>query len=78
METVYYLKGGRYYSESTAVLEILKDLSEFWGLFAVFKVIPRSFRDKTYRYISKKRYVFFGKRTTCYMPTHENKKIFLT
>ena len=78
METVYYLKGGRCYRESTAVLEILKDLGGIWGLFAIFKLIPSVLRDKTYRYISKKRYVFFGKRTTCYMPTHENKKIFLT
>lgn len=78
MESVVYVKSNQSFRESTAVLEILKELGGIWKIFLVLKIIPKTIRDKIYRFISKKRYHIFGTRNTCYLPTPENKKRFLT
>jgi len=78
IETVIYLKENECFRESTAVLEILKDLGGLWTFASVLKLIPGTLRDGFYRFIAKKRYRFFGKRTTCFIPTPENQKRFLT
>jgi len=78
MESIIYLKENLYFRESSAVLEILTDIGGIWKLVAVLKLIPKPIRDKIYRIIAKRRYSYFGKRTTCLLPTPENKKRFLT
>ena len=78
MESVVYLKGSVCFRESSAVLEILKDLGGIWKLFSVFELIPIPIRDGIYRFIAKNRTRTFGKRASCYSPTHENQKRFLT
>lgn len=78
METVIYLKGNKCFQKSTAVLEILKDLGGIWSIFSLFKLIPKHIRDYVYQFIARKRYKFFGKRTTCLMPTSELQKRFLS
>ena len=78
MESIVYLKGTVNYRESSAVLEILNDLGGIWKLFSVFKLIPNPIRDGIYLFIARKRYRYFGKRASCYLPTHENQKRFLT
>jgi len=77
-ETVVYIKGNHFFLESTAVLEILKDIGGIWKLFVLLKVIPKIIRDSIYRFIAKKRYLYFGKRASCLLPTPENQKRFLT
>lgn len=78
METVVYIKANQCYTESSAILEIIRELGGAWKIFSVLKIIPAPVRDKIYRFISKKRYGIFGTRSSCYLPTPENKKRFLT
>jgi len=78
MESILYLKDNQFFQESTAVLEILIDLGGFWKIVAVLKLIPKPIRDYFYQLIAKRRYRYFGKRSTCMLPTNENKKRFLT
>jgi predicted DCC family thiol-disulfide oxidoreductase YuxK len=78
IESVVFVKSTHFYRESSAVLEITNELGGIWKLFSIFKIIPRPIRDKIYHFISKKRYAIFGTRSSCYLPTPENKKRFLT
>jgi len=78
METLIYLKENDCFRESSAVLEILKDLGGLWTFASILKLIPVSLRNGFYRFIAKKRYRIFGKRTSCFIPTPENQKRFLT
>jgi len=78
METVIYLKGNQCFQKSSAVLEILNDMGGVWKIFVVFKLIPKPIMDGIYQFIAKKRYRYFGKRVTCYLPGAENQKRFLT
>ena len=78
MDSVIYLKGNLAYRESSAVLEILKDIGGIWKLAGILRYIPLPIRDRFYQFIAKRRYRYFGKRASCLLPTPENKKRFLT
>jgi len=76
INTIVYIKNNQAFIESEAVLEILTNLGGIWRIFGVLRLIPRSLRDKIYRYIASKRYSLFGKRTSCFLPTPEDEKRF--
>ncbi|MDX1538048.1 thiol-disulfide oxidoreductase DCC family protein [Arsukibacterium sp.] len=75
--TLVLIKQGKAYVWSDAALEIAKDLSGYWSLFRVLKVIPRPFRDWCYRLFARNRYKMFGKASQCRVPTAADKDRFL-
>lgn len=64
-DTVVLIKEDKAFTESTAVLKILKKLSHFSKYFYIFIIIPKVMRDFIYRLIAKNRYIFFKNNTTC-------------
>lgn len=70
-------KEGKLYNKSRAALEIAKNLSGFWFLLYIFKIIPRFISDGVYDLIAKNRYKWFGKRDTCRVPTSQLQERFL-
>ncbi len=58
MDTIRYLKNGRVYERSEAILNILRDLGGFWKISFLFRLIPRVLRDKMYDLIATNRYRF--------------------
>lgn len=73
-DTIVYVKGDKYYLQSSAILNILKDLGGVWRLFYAFIIIPRFIRDLVYRIIAKWRYKIFGKRESCTISNYEIKE----
>lgn len=71
------LLGDKVYRESTAALQVLKMLGGFWSLFYVFIIVPAFIRDGVYRFISRNRYRWFGKKNACMIPTPELRARFL-
>ncbi len=69
--TVVYVKNGVPYLKSKAVLEIIRDLGCCWNLLYILIIIPPFIRDFMYNFIAKKRYIIFGKRESCMVPTSE-------
>ncbi len=61
-------KNNRYYSKSTAILYILKDLGGFWQCLYPLILIPAKLRDAIYLLVSKYRYRIFGKADSCIKP----------
>lgn len=76
-DTLVYLKAGKHFIRSSAVLEVLKDMGGFWRLFYIFIIIPSCLRDLVYRIVAWLRYRVFGKRDTCKLPSPEIKERFL-
>jgi len=68
LSTVIYIRQGHIYTRSSAVLKILGDLGGVWHLTRIGWIIPRPIRDFLYGLISRHRYRWFGKRTTCLLP----------
>jgi predicted DCC family thiol-disulfide oxidoreductase YuxK len=77
LETIIFINQGRYYTHSTAVLNIFKHLKGFWPLISYFRFIPSLLRDPIYIWIARNRYRWFGKLEACRMPTPDLKGRFL-
>lgn len=78
METVIFIKNKHCFTYSDAILEILIALAGIYKLFKVFYLIPKPIRNFIYIQISKRRYKFFGQRTSCLIPTPSVQKRFIT
>ena len=76
-DTFLLVKNDRAYVWSDAALEITKDLSGFWYLFNLLKVVPRPVRDWCYRLFARNRYKMFGKANKCRVPTEVEKDRFV-
>ncbi|WP_299888011.1 thiol-disulfide oxidoreductase DCC family protein [uncultured Lacinutrix sp.] len=71
--TIYYLSNGKIKSHSDAIISIFYDLGSLWKVFITLKIIPKKIRDLVYRFISKNRYLFFGKQESCKLLSIENR-----
>lgn len=69
VDTFLLIKNDQCFVFSTAALEITKDLSGFWFLFNVLRVVPSTVRDYIYKVFARNRYTLFGRRETCLIPT---------
>ena len=77
IDTFLLIKDGRCFSHSTAALEITKDLSGFWYLFGVFKLVPAPLRDVFYKAFARNRYALFGKQDACMVPSSDVRSRFV-
>jgi predicted DCC family thiol-disulfide oxidoreductase YuxK len=77
VDTLFLIKNGKCYRRTDAALEITKDLSGYWHLFKILKIIPRPIRDFFYKIFAKNRYKIFGKRNVCMVPTEKVKRRFV-
>ncbi len=77
LDTFLLVKDGHCYERTDAALEITKDLTGFWYLFRIMKILPRPFRDYFYRLFARNRYALFGRRDTCMLPTESVRERFL-
>jgi predicted DCC family thiol-disulfide oxidoreductase YuxK len=64
-ESIVYLRDGKTYQHSGAVLQICKDLGRGWQILYVFMLVPAPIRDLVYRYIAQNRYRWFGRNSAC-------------
>jgi len=71
------IHNNRYFDRSSAALYVCKHLNGMWPLLYVCMLIPKRLRDVLYRFIAKRRYSWFGKSDTCFMPTPDLKARFL-
>ena len=75
--TIILFDKNQFYTKSDAILRILKNLNTSLKYFWYFKYIPKKLRDLAYDLIACNRYSWFGKRTTCMIPSKENLNKFL-
>ena len=59
------------HTRSTAALRIVRELRFPFSLLYGLIVVPRIVRDPVYDWIARHRYRWFGKRSSCRMPTPE-------
>ncbi|MDG1040266.1 MAG: DCC1-like thiol-disulfide oxidoreductase family protein [Polaribacter sp.] len=69
-ETSFYIK-------STAALKIINQFNGFWKLLKIGWLLPTPLRDFFYSLIARNRYKWFGKKTSCMIPTKEIKSKFI-
>ena len=72
------VEGGRAFTDSSAALRILTLLGGWWRLAGVFYAVPRPLRDAVYRFVARRRYRWFGRRESCFVPTADTADRFLS
>ena len=78
LTSIVFINGGKAWEMSSAVLQILKTMGGPWSLLAVFGIIPKGIRDAVYRFIARRRYLWFGKQEACMVPTPQLRQRFLS
>ena len=71
VDTLLLIKGEQCFMFSSAALEISRDLTGFWYIFSVVKLVPAPIRDFLYRLFARNRYTLFGRQKACMIPTEE-------
>jgi predicted DCC family thiol-disulfide oxidoreductase YuxK len=77
LSTIVYLRHERIHIESSAVIMIAKDLGLPWSLSYILIIVPPVIRNFFYKWVSRNRYKWFGKKDTCRLPTPEEKAKFI-
>jgi predicted DCC family thiol-disulfide oxidoreductase YuxK len=72
-----FLDGGQTLEKSAAILALLRRLGPPWSWLAVIDVLPRAWLDVAYDWLAANRYRLMGKRSTCMLPTPEQKARFV-
>lgn len=62
---------GMTFRRSDAVLELTRLMGRPWSLLVLLRFIPRFLRDPLYRLVARIRYLVFGKRESCRVPSPE-------
>ena len=77
IQTLMLVDGERVLTRSDAVLEVLARLDGGWQLLAGFRAMPQPLRDWAYSEFARQRFVLFGRRDTCMVPTPELQERFI-
>ncbi|MBU2649932.1 MAG: DUF393 domain-containing protein [Bacteroidetes bacterium] len=65
IRSVAYIRNGRIYAKSYAVLMVLWDLGAWFRLTSVFFLVPPFLLNPVYRLIASNRYRWFGRTDSC-------------
>lgn len=76
-DSIVFFVNNTFYTRSSAVFQILKQLGFPYKIALVFYLVPRFIRDYVYNTVAKNRYRWFGKRATCMVPDASLKLKFL-
>jgi predicted DCC family thiol-disulfide oxidoreductase YuxK len=71
------LQNNTVYTKSTAALLVAKQLDGIVKVLYGFIIVPAFIRNAVYNIIAKNRYRWFGKQTSCMMPTIDLQSRFL-
>ncbi len=76
-ESVILIEKGRAFKDSAAALRIARHLGGGWKLLYGLMIVPKFIRDAVYKWISKNRYKWYGKKDTCMIPAPGVRERFL-
>lgn len=77
IDTVIVIDRNKTYQYFDAVLKIGKELGGIYQAVIIFRLLPRKWRFRMYVWIAKNRFRWFGLRSSCYLPTPEEKERFI-
>ncbi|MDR7129254.1 putative DCC family thiol-disulfide oxidoreductase YuxK [Algoriphagus sp. 4150] len=78
LDSLVLLEKGKIYYKSTAALKIARNLTGLWPALYILILLPKFLRDPIYNWIGSNRYRWFGKKSTCRLPTPAEKAKFLS
>jgi predicted DCC family thiol-disulfide oxidoreductase YuxK len=77
LDSFVLVENNKAYTRSSGALRVLRQLGGAWSLLSVFRIVPRQWRDAVYNWIARRRYRWFGKADSCWLPSPKWKSRFL-
>jgi predicted DCC family thiol-disulfide oxidoreductase YuxK len=77
LDSFVLVENNKVYTRSSGALRVCRKLGGAWPLLYVLMIIPRPLRDGIYNWIARRRYKWFGKKESCWLPSPEWKSRFL-
>lgn len=77
LNTVVLVDETGIHTESDAIIRLLLGLGGFFRMAIVLKAFPKIIRDKTYQWVAKNRYRWFGQYESCRLFTKEERTYLL-
>jgi len=77
-ETNILLLDGLPHLRSDAAIRVLVLMGFPWSIGGLFRLVPKSWRNRFYNLVARNRFRVFGRRDQCYMPTPESAHRFLS
>jgi predicted DCC family thiol-disulfide oxidoreductase YuxK len=77
-ESTILIKDGLAWFKSEAPIRMAIGLGYPWRMAALLRMVPLRLRDWLYEHIARNRYNWFGRRTSCFMPTDAVRARFLS
>jgi predicted DCC family thiol-disulfide oxidoreductase YuxK len=77
LDTVILVEGDKWFAHSTAAIRIAKYLKAPASWLYAFMIVPKFIRDPFYKWFSRNRYKWFGKRESCMVPAAGVRERFL-
>ncbi len=62
------LEDGIAHTDTDAIIRVLAGLGGIWKLVLPIRAIPAPLRDRSYRWLARNRYRWFGRHDACFMP----------
>ncbi|GAF63123.1 hypothetical protein BTS2_0014 [Bacillus sp. TS-2] len=78
LDTVVVIENHQVYLFSDSIIKIAEKLSKPWSYLRFIIIFPRPIRNFFYRVFAKRRYKLFGQKSSCRLPTKEEKRRFLS
>ena len=75
--TFLFFDRGQPRQASDAIVALLSRMPTPWRWLRLLVAIPRPWRDAVYRWTARNRYLLFGRRATCMVPTPQLKTRFI-
>lgn len=76
-ETSLLIDNGVAHARSDGVLLVLQRLGSVSRFAALLRIVPRPLRDAVYDFVARNRMKIAGRRSTCRMPTPEERERFI-
>ncbi len=77
LDTAVLVQSGVVYLRSSAVFQVLRQLSAPWNWLGVFGVLPRFLTDPAYRLVARVRHFLMGGKSACRLPREGEEPRFL-
>jgi predicted DCC family thiol-disulfide oxidoreductase YuxK len=76
-DSFIFFDNGQALQGSDALIALARRLGRPWSFAAVFRVLPRRWRDDAYHLLARNRYRLMGRRDSCMSPTPAQRAQFL-
>ena len=76
-DTIIYYDNGKILLRSDAALSIIGQLRPAFDIINMGKLVPKSIRDRVYRWVAARRYKYGDRYTSCPLPLPEWRDRFL-